>query len=916
MNGTGAQKTLLLIDGHALAFRMFFALERTNMQTTEHTPTWAVYGFFKAIFDLLKQNNGLGNIKPDSIAVAFDVSRKTFRLEKYEGYKANRETMPDSLRPQFGLIMEGLNALNIPIYTKEGFEGDDIIGTIAKKATELNHKTYILTGDKDSLQLIDKEGSVSVLIPSKGEIVTYDWDKVYEKLGVYPNQVIDYKALCGDTSDNIPGVKGIGPKTACSLLEEYKTLENIYENIDEITKKSVKEKLIENKETAYLSQFLATIKRDVDIDFDFENTCLEIEKKGNVVEFFNKVQFFSFVKNIDTLLKPFLCKDENGNIIMSDSVSASSAALSDVQNNNDGSIVKFKEEPENIQGSLFGTPDDMPVQGSLFGMVDNSPKKRLELKDIEFSGFKTHAQQKDEVITFLIDGNSVYFADDEYCCCAEVEAAKDLLSNRDIKKVTADVKKALECGIELAGIIDDVVLSSYVKDSSRKHDIVSQAQNYLREIPDEENKKELAGYIYALHKFYTAALSEDEKKLADDIELPLSYVLARMEMAGVCLDTPYLGELSNEINGKISGYEKEIYDAAGTIFNINSPKQVGDVLFNTLKIKPGKKNKTGYSTNAKILEDLAVEHKIARDILEHRTLMKLKTTYVDNLPKLLGKDNKLHTHFNQIVTTTGRLSSSDPNLQNIPIRTEFSNRIRAAFIPCDENHSILAADYSQIELRLLAHVSGDEALIAAFNDDIDIHTVTASKIFDVAPEDVTKEMRRKAKAVNFGLIYGQTRYGLASALGITPFEAQTFIDKYFKQYPKINTYITNTLIQAHEAGYVETIYGRKRYLGEELNSRNAKIREFAERAAVNAPLQGSAADLIKMAMIELDKSLTEKNLPAKMLLQVHDELVLEVRNDMLDEVQNVVVEAMELSQPLRVPLKVDVKIGKTWKDSK
>ena len=916
MNGTGAQKTLLLIDGHALAFRMFFALERTNMQTTEHTPTWAVYGFFKAIFDLLKQNNGLGNIKPDSIAVAFDVSRKTFRLEKYEGYKANRETMPDSLRPQFGLIMEGLNALNIPIYTKEGFEGDDIIGTIAKKATELNHKTYILTGDKDSLQLIDKEGSVSVLIPSKGEIVTYDWDKVYEKLGVYPNQAIDYKALCGDTSDNIPGVKGIGPKTACSLLEEYKTLENIYENIDEITKKSVKEKLIENKETAYLSQFLATIKRDVDIDFDFENTCLEIEKKGNVVEFFNKVQFFSFVKNIDTLLKPFLCKDENGNIIMSDSVSASSAALSDVQNNNDGSIVKFKEEPENIQGSLFGTPDDMPVQGSLFGMVDNSPKKRLELKDIEFSGFKTHAQQKDEVITFLIDGNSVYFADDEYCCCAEVEAAKDLLSNRDIKKVTADVKKALECGIELAGIIDDVVLSSYVKDSSRKHDIVSQAQNYLREIPDEENKKELAGYIYALHKFYTAALSEDEKKLADDIELPLSYVLARMEMAGVCLDTPYLGELSNEINGKISGYEKEIYDAAGTIFNINSPKQVGDVLFNTLKIKPGKKNKTGYSTNAKILEDLAVEHKIARDILEHRTLMKLKTTYVDNLPKLLGKDNKLHTHFNQIVTTTGRLSSSDPNLQNIPIRTEFSNRIRAAFIPCDENHSILAADYSQIELRLLAHVSGDEALIAAFNDDIDIHTVTASKIFDVAPEDVTKEMRRKAKAVNFGLIYGQTRYGLASALGITPFEAQTFIDKYFKQYPKINTYITNTLIQAHEAGYVETIYGRKRYLGEELNSRNAKIREFAERAAVNAPLQGSAADLIKMAMIELDKSLTEKNLPAKMLLQVHDELVLEVRNDMLDEVQNVVVEAMELSQPLRVPLKVDVKIGKTWKDSK
>lgn len=311
---TGSEKspkTLLLIDGHALAFRMYFALERTNMQTTDHTPTWAVYGFFKAIFDLLKTNNGLNDIKPDSIAVAFDVSRKTFRLEKYDGYKANRESMPDNLRPQLGLIMEGLQALNIPIYTKEGFEGDDIIGTISTMANKLKHKTYILTGDRDSLQLVDKEGYTSVLIPSKGEIIAYDWDKVYEKMEVYPDQIIDYKALCGDTSDNIPGVKGIGPKTAASLLLEYKTLENIYENIENITKKSVKEKLIEHKETAYLSQFLATIKTDVEIGFDFENTCLEVEKKSNVVEFFNKVQFFSFVKNIDNLLKPFICKDEN-----------------------------------------------------------------------------------------------------------------------------------------------------------------------------------------------------------------------------------------------------------------------------------------------------------------------------------------------------------------------------------------------------------------------------------------------------------------------------------------------------------------------------------------------------------------------------------------------------------------------------
>ena len=899
-------KTLLLIDGHALAFRMFFALERTNMQTTEHTPTWAVYGFFKAIFDLLRQNNGLEGIKPDSIAVAFDVSRHTFRLEKYEGYKANRESMPDSLRPQLELIMEGLKALNIPIYTKEGFEGDDIIGTISKMATALHHKTYILTGDRDSFQLINKEGTVSVLIPSKGEILTYDWNKVYEKMEVYPNQVIDYKALCGDTSDNIPGVKGIGPKTAAGLLNEYQTLENIYKNIDNITKKSVKEKLIEHKGIAELSQFLATIKTDVEIDFDFANTCLEIEKKNNVIEFFNKVQFFSFVKNIDNLLKPFLCKDEAGQNI---------TAGRETSNNIDekeASIVKFKEdEPE--------TNNSNPIQGSLFGILEQPAQTQNNKPVFEKTDFETLKTRLNEIktpLSFLIDNDTVYFAADNLSTSASFDIAQEILKNDKIQKITFDIKNALEIFPEIEGIIDDVMLSSYVKDSSRKHDLVSQIQNYLKIIPDETNKNELAYCILKLHEFYQKTFTVEEKNVLKDIELPLAFVLSKMEKEGVCLDVDYLKELSEEINSKVSGFEADIYKEAGRIFNINSPKQVGEVLFDTLKIKPGKKNKTGYSTNAKILEDLAQEHKIASDILEHRTLMNLKTTYVDNLPKLLGKDNKLHTHFNQIVTTTGRLSSSDPNLQNIPIRTEFSNRIRAAFIPCSDDYSILAADYSQIELRLLAHISGDEALINAFLHDADIHTLTASRIFDVSTDNVTKEMRRKAKAVNFGIVYGQTRYGLASALGITPIEAQTFIDKYFKQYPKINTYITNTLIQAHENGYVETLYGRRRYLGEELNSRNTKIREFAERAAINAPLQGSAADLIKIAMIELNSSLKEKNLPAKMLLQVHDELVLEVRNDKLDEVKEAVIKAMELNQPLRVPLVADVKIGKTWKDSK
>ncbi len=867
-----ASKTLILIDGHALCFRMFFALERTNMQTTDHTPTWAVFGFFKAIFDML---NNKGLIIPDNIGVAFDVSRHTFRLEKYEGYKANRQQMPDNLRPQLSLIMEGLKALNIPIYTKEGFEGDDIIGTISRKAKELGHKTYILTGDKDSLQLVDKEGFIKVLIPSKGELIEYDWDKVYEKMGVYPNQVIDYKALSGDTSDNIPGVKGIGPKTACSLLGEYQYLDNIYENIDKIGKKSVVEKLTTDKENAYLSQFLATIKRDVDIDFDFEKTCLEIENKQNVIDYFKKLQFYSFVKNIDKILEPFLCKSEN--------------------EDNKEEIVKFSDEEFN-QVSLFSNFEN-----------PNNVKKELKKREKISIGDFDFTQK----CSFLIKDDICYFANDKNTMQTDLISAKKFLEDETIKKITFDIKNALYINPDIKGVVEDVMLTSYVLDSSRSHDLVSQIESYL-DITD-TNEEIYAGGIYDLSFVYENKLSENEKKLKT-LELNLAYVLFKMEKEGVSLDLEYMGELKREIDKKINELENLIYKEAGQTFNINSPKQVGEVLFNILQIKPKKKNKTGYSTNAKILEELAEEYKIAKDILEHRTYMKLKTTYVDNLPKLLKADNKIHTHYNQTVTTTGRLSSSDPNLQNIPIRTDFSNRIRACFVAKNSDYSILSADYSNIELRLLAHFSKDEVLINAFKNNLDIHKMTASKIFNVDENEVTKEMRRQAKAVNFGIIYGQTRYGLASALNISPFEAQEFISAYFRTYPKINSFMTNTLIEAHEKGYVETLFGRKRYLKEELNSRNTKIREFAERAAINAPLQGTSADLIKMAMVELDKNL--KGTKAKMLIQVHDELVLEVHNDEKEIVSDIVLKSMELNQPLNVPLEVQLKIGKSWMESK
>ena len=869
------KKTLILIDGHALAFRMFFALERTNMQTTSHEPTWAVYGFFKAIFDLL-QDKKL-NIKPNAIAVAFDVSKKTFRVEKYEEYKANKLAMPDTLRSQIELIKEGLDAFEIPIYTKEGFEGDDIIGTIANKARKEGHKTYVLTGDRDAFQLVDDEGLVTILIPSKGELVKYNRLEVFEKMEVYPEQIVDYKALCGDTSDNIPGIKGIGPKSASGLLLEYKTLDNIYENIDKITKKALKEKLVSGKEDAYLSQYLAKIVEDVDIDFDFEKACLNIPNKDNVAKYLQKLQFYTFIKKIDTILTPF--KNQNSC-------------------ENTDEIVKFspiEEEKEENKGQL-----------GLFDFSDIQKKETKKIEELLISDIKNG-----DTIGFLED-----FQDKNYCyiskdnkvlksACSDV---KNIIENPEIKKIVYDIKNITS---KIEGIICDVQLAGYIKDSSRKHDLITQINEYLKAIPDENDYAMLSSYLVDLYDFYNKTLSQKELDLLNNVELPLSYVLKDMELTGVKLDLECFKNLDEIITQKIKEYEKKIYDTAGYVFNINSPKQVAEALFEKLQIAPKKKGKSGnFSTGAKILEDLAIEHQIARDILEHRQLMKLKTTYIDALPKLIKQDGKIHTHFNQIVTTTGRLSSSEPNLQNIPIRTEFSNRIRGAFVPSQPNSVILSADYSQVELRLLAHYSKDEILTDAFIKDIDIHAVTASKIYGIPVEEVTKQQRRTAKTVNFGIIYGQTRYGLSQTLKISPYEAQDLINKYFETYPKISQYMQETVEKAQINGYVETLYGRRRYLGAELNSRNANIREFAYRAAINAPLQGTSADIIKMAMVDLYSKL--KNYKSKMILQIHDELVLEVPDNEIEEVKGLVIKSMEMNQPLRVPLKVEVGYGKTW----
>lgn len=881
------KKTLILIDGHALAFRMYYALERTGMKNSENQPTWAVYGFFKTIFDLLAR------IKPDFIAAAFDVGRQTFRVEMFEEYKANREAMPDTLRCQIGTIIEGLNAFDIPIYTKEGYEADDVIGTISKIACEAGHEVLILTGDQDSFQLIDKDGCVRVLIPSKGELIEYDWAKVYEKLGVYPDQVIDYKGLRGDTSDNIPGIRGIGEKTAQKLLSRYPHLEELLADCDNIPEKAIKEKICTQKDIAILSKELATIIRDVDVNFDIEKACVTLPQIQKVSEFLRRMQFYTFIKNIDKILQSFNSDETPQGETLS----------------------LFAQQPASGgQQSLFTQAIKDTVQDSGVDYVIGDETAIKEILNSKRIGIR-YAHKDGKITACAVSNGKNYYFND-------VEKLRTIIESEEIKKIGFDTKSdyhlLMNNGFKPEGLEYDVLLASYVKDPNRKHTIEAQALDFLNHIVetnDEEKKLcDEASTIFRLYDYWINALDEKEQKLVTDIEMPLTIVLAKMELAGVAIDCDYLKELSSYMTEKLAELEDLIFQLAGEPFNINSPKQVAEVLFDKLELKS--KKKKSRSTSAEILEELAEEYEICDYILQHRKFSKLKSTYTDVLPTLLSKkDERIHTTYNQALTVTGRLSSSNPNLQNIPIRTEEGNKIRGAFCAKDkENSLILSADYSQIELRLLAHVSGDENLIHAFTSGEDVHTMTASKVFGVGVNEVTKEMRRKAKAVNFGIVYGQSRYGLAKNLGISNSEAQEFIDKYFEHYLGVKKYMQDEVQFVNEHGYVETMFGRKRYLAAELGSPNYQIREFAQRAAINQPLQGSAADLIKMAMIETERKLEELGLKTKMIMQVHDELVFEVPKSELEQVKSLVLKAMELNQPLRVPLEIDINCGASWKE--
>ena len=951
-------KSFILIDGHALAYRYFFALERTGMKTSDNQPTWAVFGFFKALFDLLQNNT----IRPDSIAVTFDVSRQTYRTEMFAEYKANRESMPDTLRSQIQLIIEGLHALNIPIYTKEGYEADDVIGTIATKAKEKQHKTYILTGDRDSFQLVDREGFIKVIMPSKGELVEFDWYKVFDKMGVYPYQITDYKGLSGDTSDNIPGIKGIGDKTACKLLNRFDKLEQIYENIDNVSEKALNKKLREGKDIAFLSKELATIQRNLDIDFDFDCAKLEMPNYDAVIEFFKKNQFYNFLKNSDNILKPFKigsltakvapdCAPQTtnagGQMQLGLGISEMLVSSSHKEYNHEKNIVDTEEKLEKLVSELNNqtifsidveTTGINPLECDLVGIsIAYSEQIQTKNNRVKIDNSKSDLVKSFYIPVFHLVGQQLDL---------EVVTKKlaPVLANENIAKTLQNAKYDCQVlkrhNMPLENVIFDTMLASYIKDSSRKHGLKQQASDYLDYMMVEYEDllknssssltietvgiEDAASYAcddafatLLLTKYWQENLDEKELDLLYDIETPLSLVLMKMEENGACIDVEYLSVIEKEINEKLDIVENKIYEQVGERFNINSPKQVGDMLFGKLNLKAkGMKSKSGYSTNAKVLETLAEEHQVAKDILEQRHLAKLKSTYVDTLPELRSvADGRIHANFNQTITTTGRLSSSNPNLQNIPARTELGNRIRGAFVAENKNNVIISADYSQVELRLLAHISRDDNLIEAFCEDEDVHSATASKVFDVPIEQVTKDMRSKAKAVNFGIVYGQSRYGLASSLGISPYEAQDFIDRYFATYPDVKKYMDDTIKFAYAHGYVETLYGRKRYLSSGLLSTNGKIQEAAQRAAINAPIQGTAADIMKLAMVRLQNDFEKNNIKSKIIIQVHDELVIETVDTEIEQVKQLVKDAMELNQPFLVPLKVDICVGKSWMEN-
>ena len=892
-------KSLYIIDGSSYIFRAYFGI-RQFLSTSKGFPTNALYGFINMLQKVVKDE------KPDYLCVAFDSKEKTFRHDIYSDYKANRDAPPEDLAKQFPYFEPLVDAFNISSIRIPGYEADDIIGTLALKGSKAGFRVVIVSGDKDMMQLVGPE--VQMLDTMKNKWIGID--EVKEKFGVPPEKVTEVMGLMGDSSDHIPGVKGVGPKTATELIQKYGSIEELYKCIDEIEKKKLKENLVQDKECAFLSRKLVTIDTGMKLECSLNDLKVRSPKNEDLRKLFSEFEF--------------------------------SSMLSVLENGSEETSETIKPLKKNYEIVL--------TEPAFNKWIKKLKKNKIFALDLETTSLRP-VQARAVGISFSCNaGEACYIpmahnylgAPDQLGVDWVFDKLKPILEDPKIKKVGQNIKYDFIVlkneGVQLQGITFDTMLASYLLNpSSRTHNMDFLALEHLgyttikyKDVVGTASKEigfdqveverateyaaEDADITWRLYEKLSDLLKGDDLKIFKKLELPLLEVLGDMELQGMALDKSHLQKLSQKIHRLLAEKEKEIYELAGEKFNINSPKQLSVILFEKLGLPVIKKTKSGYSTDVSVLEELATEHDLPEVILLYRQLGKLKSTYVDALQgEIFSKTVRVHTSFNQSVAATGRLSSSNPNLQNIPIRTEMGREIRKSFI-ADGNNKILSADYSQVELRVLAHISEDESLIDAFVNGEDIHTRTAVEIFGTTAERLDAEARRMAKAVNFGIVYGLSAFGLSRQLKIFPKEAKKFIDQYFELYKNVKVYMERTVEDARDTGYTMTLMKRKRYLPD-LNSKNRQAREAAERVAINSPVQGSAADLIKLAMINLDREITQKRLNSRMILQVHDELVFECPPEEEEEMRALVKKEMEEVMPLTVPLVVDIGWGNNWNDA-
>ncbi|MCC3867665.1 DNA polymerase I [Terrisporobacter mayombei] len=882
-------KRLIIIDGNSIINRAFYALP--DMSNSDGLKTNAIYGFTRMLFKIID------DYKPTHISVAFDMKAPTFRHKEFTDYKAGRKKMPDELGQQLEPLKELLDTFNIHRMEMAGYEADDLIGTVSKMGEDNDFKVYIVTGDKDAIQLASNKTTTLITKKGVGEVEEYNYDSVIERYEMTPTQFIDLKGLMGDKSDNIPGVPGIGEKTGIKLIKEFSSVENLIENTDKL-KGSVKKKIEENKEQAVFSKKLATIIRDVPIEVSLDELSFGDYDKNAVIEEFKKFGF-------NTLIKQVLSMDGG----------SEESAVEEKINlniNHLDNVEEFKKELEKTN--------------------------KLFIKIVKKVG---NILDKNILYVFVSsNGSDIYYLNGE-----ELELIKDIISNEEIKKIGYNLKDdylALKpYNMEMNNIFFDIAIGEYLIDSksSTSYECSDIAMKYLtKKIKSEEEilgkgakaKKfqdldmdelstyfgEMINIVYNVYPIMEKAFKDMEMEyLFYDVEMSLVEVLGSMEYYGVAVDKNQLRELGDKFKNIIANLEEEIFLLAGEKFNINSPKQLGVILFEKLELPVIKKTKTGYSTNADVLEKLRDKHEIIDKITEYRQIVKLNSTYVEGLSNIINPiSGRIHSSFNQTITTTGRISSTEPNLQNIPVKTEMGREIRKVFI-ADENSKLVDADYSQVELRVLAHMSGDEHMIEAFQNHIDIHSKTASQIFNVDVNEVNSTQRSEAKAINFGIVYGKTDFGLSQDLNIPVAKAKAYIESYFANYSRIKYFMDKVIEQAKEKGYVLTEFNRRRYIPE-INSSNFMVRKQGERFAMNAPIQGSAADIIKIAMVNVYNRLKDEQLKSKLILQVHDELIVEAVEEEIDKVCKIVKEEMESAVNLQVHLDVDLNVGNSWYETK